>query len=361
MGLRSEGQPGQLVAVLPAHDEESTIGAALASLTAQTRPPDRILVVADNCTDDTAAVAAGHGAEVMASQGNTCKKAGALNQGLRRLMPHLGSGDHVMIMDADSMIAPDWIENAVKALAQSGIGAVGGVFYGQPGSGLVGLLQRMEYVRYARQLARRSGSRAFVLTGTATLTTAGVLREVAAARAGGLVGGGQEGLDVYYHESNITEDSELTMAIKHLGHECVSPMDCWVSTEVMPTWRQLWVQRVRWQRGALDNLRAYGITRVTTPYAARQAWNLAEMLVLAGYLGLSAWTAVDGTLRFTPFWLTIGGIFVAERVVSARKAGPAAVLIAATMVVEMGYAIFKHAVNVKCLIDIGRGRSAAWS
>ena len=50
--------------VIPAHDEESTVGEALEALRPQLAPGDRLLVVADNCSDDTAEVARRGGAEV---------------------------------------------------------------------------------------------------------------------------------------------------------------------------------------------------------------------------------------------------------------------------------------------------------
>lgn len=359
-GLRRDRR--HVLALIPAHDEEATVGAAVRSLLTQTCPPDRVVVVADNCSDRTAVRARRAGARVFVSRDNRTRKAGALNQALRHLLPTLGDDDVVMVMDADSVIARDWLATALATLERPGVGAVGGIFYGQRGTGFIGLLQRMEYVRYARQLARRAHSRAFVLTGTATAYTAGTIREVGAARRTGLLPGPDRpgSPEIYYHEQNITEDSELTMAIKTLGHECVSPMECWVSTEVMPTWRALWRQRLRWQRGALDNLRMYGLTRVTLPYAARQAWNLVELLFFVIYLAVTAASIAMGTLHLTPLWLAVGAVFVAERVVSVRRAGLLAALVATAMVVETGYGLFKHAVNLKCLVDIRRGSAAAW-
>lgn len=55
---------GPLVALLPAHNEEECLGGALDSLAAQTHPPERIIVIADNCTDRTPEIALRHGAEV---------------------------------------------------------------------------------------------------------------------------------------------------------------------------------------------------------------------------------------------------------------------------------------------------------
>ena len=72
--------------LVPAHDEEAVLGATLDSLADQIRPPDRVLVVADNCTDATVEVARGRGVDVVETVGNVEKKAGALNQQLARLL-----------------------------------------------------------------------------------------------------------------------------------------------------------------------------------------------------------------------------------------------------------------------------------
>ena len=94
----------RLTVLVPAHDEALTIGATLESLWGQTRPPDRVVVVADNCTDDTADIAREHGAEVFTTVGNTEKKAGALNQALSRdVRRHRRRATSSMVMDADSV------------------------------------------------------------------------------------------------------------------------------------------------------------------------------------------------------------------------------------------------------------------
>ena len=105
-----------------------------------------------------------------------------------------------------------------------------------------------------------------MLTGTASVIRAYALRAVAEAR-GPLIPGtaGQ-----VYDTLALTEDNELTLALKTLGAKMTSPPQCRVTTEVMPTWRALWRQRLRWQRGALENIGAYGLTRATALYWAQQ-------------------------------------------------------------------------------------------
>ena len=93
-----------LTVLVPAHNEAQGIAATLTSLTAQSRSPERIIVVADNCTDDTVAIARRCGAEVIESVDNVHKKAGALNQALARILPTQGENDLVMVMDADTVL-----------------------------------------------------------------------------------------------------------------------------------------------------------------------------------------------------------------------------------------------------------------
>lgn len=131
-----------------------------------------------------------------------------------------------------------------------GYGGAGGVFRGGRGGGLVGHLQRNEYARYARDVARLKG-KCLVLTGTAAAFPARVLREVSEARRSGRIPAG-DGHGGVHDTTVLTEDNELTFAIKHLGHEVISPAACTLVTGVMPTWRELWRQRLRWKRGAED-------------------------------------------------------------------------------------------------------------
>ncbi len=212
----------RLTVLVPAHDEALTIEATLASLRGQKRPPDRVVVVADNCTDETPAIAREHGAEVFTTVGNTEKKAGALNQALSQMLDDIETRDVVMVMDADSAIVPEFLETALGRMdADPDLIAVGGVFYGEQGSGLVGQLQRNEFTRYQRYISRRRG-KVFVLTGTASLFRAYALKAVADSR-GTLIPGppGQ-----VYDTLAMTEDNELTLALKTLGARMVSPMQC---------------------------------------------------------------------------------------------------------------------------------------
>ncbi|MEU1409664.1 glycosyltransferase family 2 protein [Streptomyces sp. NPDC005728] len=344
----------RIVALIPAHNEASRIGAAIAALRAQSRQPERIVVVADNCTDATADNARRAGATVVESAGNRHKKAGALNQALDQVLHGLAGDDLILVQDADTTLVPSFVASAVEAIG-SDVGAVGGIFYGEMGGGLLGVLQRIEFQRYAREIARR-GYRADVLTGTATVFRVSTLRQIRQARLDGLIGGGTS----YYSLASLTEDDEITKAVRTIGYRTVSPAGCRVVTEVMATVPKLWHQRMRWQRGALENLRDYGWTRVTAPYFVRQALMGLSVLALALYLVFTAWMLARGRPEFSPFWAAVGLVFVAEKVVTARGTGLKSQLLAGTLAIELVYDLFQHAVYVRSLWDMARRREERW-
>jgi cellulose synthase/poly-beta-1,6-N-acetylglucosamine synthase-like glycosyltransferase len=105
-------QPGEhqmphVAVLVPAHNEEQVIGPTLAEIRRQLPAGDRLVVVADNCTDRTAAVARQAGAEVLERQDELKRGKGyALAAGLE----YLGTYAHVkpevvLVVDADMKLA----------------------------------------------------------------------------------------------------------------------------------------------------------------------------------------------------------------------------------------------------------------
>ena len=349
--------PVETTVLIPAHNEEVSLPYTLEALRAQAFPPQRIIVVADNCTDGTTEIARKHGVEVFESVDNIHKKGGALNQCLAMVLPGLGDNDCVMVMDADSQIGYEFLDVARQRFTQDrALMAVGGLFHGEEGHGLLGQFQRNEYTRYQREIARRDG-RVFVLTGTATVFRSAALRAVAQARGTTLPGIHGD----VYDTAALTEDNELTIAIKTLGGLTTSPNECTVITELMPTWKMLWAQRIRWQRGALENLGAYGVTPQTMRYWAQQIGIGYGVVALLSYFALMIIMLVSmDTWIWFPFWLLLGLVFAFERVVTAWRGGWRARILAALVIPELVYDLFLDAAFLKGVFDIAFGRSAAW-
>jgi biofilm PGA synthesis N-glycosyltransferase PgaC len=346
-----------VIALIPAHNEAESLGDTLQALAEQTVQPTRVIVVADNCVDETVEIARAHGAEVFVTQGNTERKAGALNQAWRSVRDSVNANDVILVMDADTRLNRAFIAVGLQRLREDpNLDAVGGLFYGEPGHGLIGQLQRNEYYRYQLQIRHRQG-RVFVLTGTASLFRSEAFANVAAARGTRLPG--REG-DVY-DASAITEDNELTIALKSLGCTMTSPQQCAVETELMPTWRDLWVQRKRWQSGAVENLAEYGMTTATLRYWGQQigiAYGTVALFSAYMFLFITVFS-IDEWVWY-PFWIGLTLIFIVERVATVWHGGWAARLIAAPLVIEIVYSFFLQANFLSSLVDIARNRVQRW-
>jgi cellulose synthase/poly-beta-1,6-N-acetylglucosamine synthase-like glycosyltransferase len=346
-----------ITALIPAHNEEKLIGATIQSLMNQDRKPDRIIVVADNCTDNTVEVAKSFGVEVFVSVDNDKKKAGALNQVLATILPDLGENDTVMIMDADTVLRQGFLSAAAKRFTDDrGLSAVGGLFFGEDVPGLLAQIQKNEYTRYSREIDRRRG-RVFVLTGTASIFRARALRTVAEQRGHLLPGTKGQVYDTHA----LTEDNELTIALKSLGALMVSPSECMVETELMPTLGDLWRQRLRWQRGAMENIATYGVTSTTARYWSQQLGLAYSVFALWTYFLLIGLQLVSSdTWVWYPFWILTALIFIAEKVWTVRKSNWKAKLLAATLFIELIYDTYLGIIFVKGVIDMALKRPAHW-
>ncbi len=347
------GRPFPFVTVvIPAYNEQDSILGPILSLRSQTRLADRIIVLADNCTDDTVFIAMATGASVVETSDNGDGKAGALNRLLDKIMPLLHDEDTILVMDADTMLTERFIESTIETLfgpTKKDIAGVGGIFLADDAPwSMVRQLQSNEYVRYRRRLARRHG-RALVLTGTGTVFKVGFLREAREARREGrLPDRGRTG--GVYDISALTEDNELTICAKELGHRVVSPKDCTVTTAMMPTWRSLFRQRLRWQRGALENLIAHRLNVHTAPYAARQVLTYLGVAFLPFYLyTLTVALHTHSSINFLqPLWISVAILYVAEQTFSVRQGGWRAMLVSVSVIPELLFTVFLHVVYLIC-------------
>ncbi|HEV7258710.1 MAG TPA: glycosyltransferase family 2 protein [Bosea sp. (in: a-proteobacteria)] len=104
---------------MPAHDEEAIIARSIASIMAQLPASGRLLVVADNCSDDTAQVAAAAGADLAIRHDLTrVGKGYALDHGVRFL--GIDPPEVVIIIDADCEAMPGTLDHLARQCAATG-------------------------------------------------------------------------------------------------------------------------------------------------------------------------------------------------------------------------------------------------
>jgi glycosyltransferase involved in cell wall biosynthesis len=114
--LDGTAPPVRFLVLIPAYNEEAVLGATLAALNAALRARDRLVVVADRCTDATADIARAFGADVLerppeSEPGRAAARQAGLEhaQGLE--------WDAIVMIDADSIVEPDFFDACEAALA----------------------------------------------------------------------------------------------------------------------------------------------------------------------------------------------------------------------------------------------------
>ncbi|MFD0370098.1 bifunctional polysaccharide deacetylase/glycosyltransferase family 2 protein [Streptomyces sp. NPDC059071] len=222
-------------AVVPAHNEEATIAACVRALLDGGCPDIDVVVVDDGSTDGTAAAARGVADPRVrvVTQPNRGKPA-ALNTGVAH-----ATHDIVLMVDADTVIAPGAAARLASAFADPAVGAVAGNTKVANRKGLLALWQHLEYVM-SFGLERRL----FDLIGASPTVPGaiGAFRRSALASCGGI------------SADTLAEDTDIAMALCRAGRRVVYRGDAHAFTHVPTTVRDLWHQRHRWAYGTLQSL-----------------------------------------------------------------------------------------------------------
>lgn len=290
-----------LAVLIPAHNEEASIGATVASVLAQTRQPDLFIVIPNGCADRTADVArdALDGAGLVIELPSLAhRKAEALNIAWSR---YAQDADVVVCLDADTVLPANALADWERELRDPRIGGSSSKFT-MLGEDLLTRLQRAEFARWTDSSLRRGWTS--VLAGTGCAISGAALREVAAR---------SDRVGPWCYTS-ATEDFELTYRIRQLGYRCQVSPSVRAYTDAMRTFRALWGQRMKWQVGTVEDLLTFGVNRMTRLDWWQQAAGLAAALVRGGFVLTMALGAVLGVLDFQPLWLLPTLVFVANDV-----------------------------------------------
>lgn len=112
----TEGSLPKVSVLVPAHNEALCIGATLETLLAQVTDKERVVVIADNCSDDTAAIARQIGATVIERQDTERRGKGyALDYGLQFLKEN--PPEVVVVVDADCIVHNGAIDRIARIAA----------------------------------------------------------------------------------------------------------------------------------------------------------------------------------------------------------------------------------------------------
>jgi len=229
--------------LIPAHNEEALLPELLSSLRAMDYPRSlyEVHVVADNCTDATAAVARRHGVHVHERQNETARGKGhALNWLQSRLAPKLEHGTAVLILDADSIPSPNLLQ--VMDAHLSGGESIVQAYYTVRGvenswpAAMRALALSM--VHYVRPLGRMALGGSCGLKGNGMVFASEMLGQGAWSEA-------------------LAEDAELHVRLLLNGRRVTFAPDAVVAAEMPSSLATSRSQNVRWERGRLEVARAY--------------------------------------------------------------------------------------------------------
>jgi len=104
-----------------AHNEASFIGETVKNIAHVLGSNDELIVIADNCTDDTVKIAKDMGAHVYArTRGSSSSKGQALAWFLSNYQDILQSFDFLLVLDADTQIAPNYLDIIRENIPEKG-------------------------------------------------------------------------------------------------------------------------------------------------------------------------------------------------------------------------------------------------
>ena len=227
--------------IVPAHDEEQGIGATLAEVRSQLAPDDRILVVADNCSDGTAAIARAAGAEVIERSDLERRGKGyALAYGIDHLRP--SPPDVLIVIDADCRLIPGTIDALVRSAVETQRPVQADYVLQPTERSPISMISALAFL--VRNRVRPRGllrlNQPCQLDGTGMAFPWSVLRT-----APGL-------------GSSIVEDLTMGIELALLGHEPVFCIDAGVRSDLPGSRSTAMQQRRRWEHGQLATLMQYG-------------------------------------------------------------------------------------------------------
>ncbi|WP_338323659.1 glycosyltransferase family 2 protein [Halobacillus salinus] len=284
----------RILAFIPAHNEENSIRDCLEGLRDQTLPAGvalDVVVVADNCSDQTEAIALDAGKEfnlnlrVLRTVGNKQRKVGALNAAWKSIygdplnlykerptkyqIYYQESVKGILGMDADSRLAPGALKHMWEGLMSArNIGGVMAKYtmrmplkkssipkddvqyesklasdqYGGPLARWWTHQQKQDMAGWLLDLQYRGGS-TYVLGGQATLFRPEALKDVV----------DENHLDGPWQDDSDVEDMQLTWQLQKKWKTLISPhARCFVDS--MRSYHTFRKQRNKWQGGTVELL-----------------------------------------------------------------------------------------------------------
>lgn len=284
--------------VVPSHNEELGIARTVKNLLAVDWPADkfRVLVVADNCKDATAARAREAGATVLERTDLQNRGKGyALHHAFERSLADQ-QADAVVVVDADTLVSPNLLQSFAARLEQGAMAAQ--THYGvlEEKSSWRTRLMRIAFSVFhgVRSLARERLGVSCGLRGNGMCFSHALIREVP-------------------HDAfSVVEDVEYGIRIARKGHRVWYAHESHVLGEMVSSEKASRSQRRRWEGGRIALMKQYGLPLLIDGLKKRSLLLIdmaADVLVppltwmaapaILGFIAATVVSAVEGVFAFS--------------------------------------------------------------
>lgn len=284
-----------LVVLIPAHNEAEALPATLRAILAQHRPADRVVVIPNGCTDDTASVARASGVDVLELPRLPHRKSQALNMAWRQFCQ---DADIVVCLDADTVLPPNALGDWEREFAADPMLGGSSSKFTMLGDDLLTRLQKAEFAKWTDTSLKRGWTSVLAGTGCA------IRNEALSLMAYELPGPWSYGSQV--------EDFELTYRIREMGYVCRVSETVRAYTDSMKTMHALWGQRMKWQVGTVEDLLALGLNKLTWLDWRQQAAGLLAAAMRISWVLLTALSIILHAYTLHPVWLLAPVLFIAN-------------------------------------------------
>jgi len=225
--------------VIAAHNEELVIGHVVDSLQKQNYPRllYDIFVIADNCTDRTAEIAASHGAIVFKRYNNEQRGKGfALDWAFNKIFDMSDRYDAICVFDADNVVSSNFLNEMNKQMCKGYKIVQGYIDSKNPFDSWITCSYSIAFWLSNRiyQLPRHYLGLSCGLCGTGFCIDINILKEIG------------------WGATCLTEDLEFTMKLCLNNYKVSWAHNAVVYDEKPLTLKQSWNQRKRWMQGHAD-------------------------------------------------------------------------------------------------------------
>ncbi len=346
--------------VVPAYNEESGIARTVRDLIDIEYPKDLfdVIVIADNCTDQTARIARYEGAIAWRRfQPDKRGKGYALRWCFDRLLSdeQYAEYDSIVVVDADTRVNKNLLQVFNKYRAM-GADVIQGYFSIAPKpDSWTSETTRIGFTlyNYVRPMGRKRLGCTAGLRGNGMCFSAAILKAVS------------------WDAFSNTEDLEYAMSLLQHDVKVVFAPDVIGYNQIPETADKAESQRERWEIGRFPVLKRFAgkllksglrkrsfhhfdafLDLVTPPLVTM----LLFVLLMGGLSVVSWWAGVTDTLLFAGLWLVLFGMGIAHAVIGLIAAGADKAMYKSLLYVPR-YAFWKLYLYVKVFL---RGRSSEW-